>query len=59
MEGEEKVGELGREDITDLTLKQLLILLKNIKAVIREDRDFWIEVKDDRVYLCWGKEVIV
>jgi hypothetical protein len=53
----EKQKVFGKEDITDLSVKQLIVLVQNVQNAIEEERDFWIEAKD-RIYLYWGKEVV-
>jgi len=48
----------GYKEVSNLNVKQLLILVKNVQNVVKEERDFWITAYGDDVYLCWGKEVV-
>jgi hypothetical protein len=43
----------GYEEITDLKVKQLWVIMQNVLTAVHEKREFWIERRGDKVYLCW------
>lgn len=43
----------GYEEVSDLKVKQLWVVMQNVLTAVHEKRDFWLERRGDKVYLCW------
>jgi hypothetical protein len=48
------VKETGKEDVSNISVKQLYIIMQNVQNTLEERKlVFWLERKGDKVYLCW------
>jgi hypothetical protein len=45
--------ETGKEDVRNISVKQLYIVIQNIQDTLKRKLTFWLERKGDKVYLCW------
>jgi len=46
----------GYEEVTDLKVKQLWVVMQNVLTAVGDKREFWIERRGDKVYLCWDEK---